>query len=564
MTNWEIALNLMDVKTLLSLQGNRRLASMYEKSAFSVAALERNISSVEDILFLPERVRADVDELVRTGKLSFKKELEDLIPKGLRMIGSLPEMRPDNAIKIYEALGVGSISDLRRIITNGKMRSTNGFGIRIEEQVRKSLLAYEKGKKTLTLFEGFSYGNSIKSLLRENGIEKVEVAGSVRRGKEVASNVNVVIGIKGDVEFAKSVIKKNIRFKRVSKESGEKLYLTDRRNTELKFLIVKEPYFYSALAYYTGSKVHNNKIKHIAKVKGFKVSREGYIDFPFRSEEELYKSLSLQYIPPELREGGGEVEAASKNLLPELITYDDINGDLHTHTDFSDGTNSLYDMVEEAIFHGYEYLAITDHSESARVANGLNSHRLLKQIKIIDKMNKSGEITLLKGSELEIGKNGDIDYGDSLLNSLDIRIGGMHTGFEDDKMESTRRITNALSSGFIDILAHPTGRLVPIREGFKLDMEKVFDCAVKYNVALEVDVFPNRMDLSSNLIKQARNFGVQYFSVDTDSHNAGHLNFMKYGVKILRRAGLKKENVVNTFEKSELKKWLLTRKHLKH
>jgi len=561
MTNWEIALNLSDVKTLFSLQGNRSLASIYEKSAFSVAALERNVKSVDDVLFLPERIRADVDELVRTGKLSIKKELENIIPKGLRMIGNLPEMRSDNALKIYEVLGVDSVSDLRHIIASGKLRNAKGFGPRVEEQVRKSLLAYEKGKKTLTLFEGFSYGTSIKNLLKENGIERIEIAGSVRRGKEIVNNINIVVGTEKDVEFVKSVIKKNIGFKRISRESNEKLYLIDKRNTELRFLIVEEMYFYSALAYYTGSKVHNEKIKHIAKIKGFKIARQGYIDFPFKSEEDLYKSLSLQYIPPELREGNGEIEIASKKLIPDLVDYEDIRGDLHTHTDFSDGTNSLYDMVEEAIFHGYEYLAITDHSESAKVANGLNTHRLLKQMKIIDKMNKNGEITLLKGSELEIRKDGTIDYTDSLLNSLDIRVGGMHTGFEDSKTESTKRILSALSSGFIDILAHPTGRLIPVREGFKLDMEKVFDYAMKYNVALETDVFPNRMDLSSNLIKQARNFGVQYFSIDTDSHNAGHLNFMKYGVKILRRAGLKKENVINAFEKSELEKWLSERKH---
>ncbi len=561
MTNWEITLNLSDVKTLLSLQGNRSLASIYEKSAFSLAALERNISSVEDIPFLPERIRADVDELISTGELSFKKELENVIPKGLRMIGSLPEMRPDNAVKIYEVLGIDSMSDLRHVIASGKMRNTKGFGIRVEEQIRKSLLAYEKGKKILTLFEGFSYGNSIINLLKENGIELVGIAGSVRRGKEVANNINVVIGTNKDVEFVKSVIKRNIGFKRISKEDDRKLYLVDKRNTELRFLIVEEAYFYSALAYYTGSKIHNEKIIHIAKIKGFKITRGGYMDFPFESEEDVYKSLSLQYIPPELREGNGEIEAASKNLIPDLVDYDDIKGDLHIHTDFSDGTNSLYDMAEEAIFHSYEYLAITDHSESAKVANGLNGHRLLKQMKIIDKINASGEINLLKGSELEIKKDGTIDYDENLLNSLDIRIGGMHTGFEDSKAESTKRVLNVISSGFVDVLAHPTGRLIPIREGFKLDMEKMFDYAIKYNVALETDIFPNRMDLSSSLIKRARNFGVRYFSIDTDSHNAGHLNFMKYGVKILRRAGLKKENVINTFEKSELKKWLSARKH---
>jgi DNA polymerase (family 10) len=561
MTNWDIALHLIDIKKILSLKGERRLASLYEKSAFSVAALERNIQSASDVLFLPDRIRNDISELLTTGETSFKKELENSIPKGLIMIGNLPEMRADTALKIYNELGVDSVSDLRRALNNKALRNRKGFGLRLEEQIRKSMFLYEKGKKDLTLFEGFSYGNSIRSMLIEAGVKRVEVAGSVRRGKEEVSDVNFVVGVSKDDGFVKSLIKKNISYKKILKETPHLIYLLDKRNIELKFLVVDEKYFYPALAYYTGSKAHNVKIREIAKVKGFTISKLGYIEYPFKSEQEFYSRLGLQYIPPELREGIGEIELSRRNLIPKLVQYDDIKGDLHMHTDFSDGTNSIYDMVEEAVFQGYDYIAVTDHSQSAKVSNGLSANRLLKEMKIIDKINTDNEISVLKGSELEIKKDGSLDYDETLLNSLDVRIGGMHTGFDDDKGISTNRLIKAISSGFIDIVAHPTGRLIPVRDGFSLDMEKIFTAAKRYGVALEVDVFPNRMDLSSNLARQAKNFGLEYFSIDSDAHNAGHLNFIKYGVKLLRRAGLQKKNIINTFEEGELRKWLSARKH---
>ncbi len=556
MTNWEIYLNLMDVRRMLLLKKERSLASLYEKSAYSVAAMDKQVKGRGDLLFLPERVASDIEELFFSGgTFSFKKHLEEEIPKGLLMISGLPGIKPESALKLYNALGIDSISDLRKKI--GVLRKRSDFGVRFEEQVRKSLLLYEKDYRELTLFEGFSYGNSIKSLLSESGMEKIEVAGSVRRGKETVNNINFVVSGKN----AKEIIKKVVSYKKIEKEREEFIVLKDLRNVRLLFLIVPEKYFYSALVYYTGSRSHVNKLKDIAKAKGFSVSKNGYVLAEVSDEEEFYSVIGLQYIPPEIREGEEEIDLAERNAIPNLINESDIRGDLHVHSNFSDGTNSLSEIAEEGIYKGYDYVAITDHSGALKIANGLSEERLLKETEIIDKINKEGEITILKGSEVEILKDGSLDFTNEVLKKLDLVLAAMHTGFDEDSIANNIRVEKALSNENSNILAHPTGRLVSMRNGFSLDMGALFELAKKNNVVLEVNVFPKRMDLSASLVKQAIRAGVKFFSVGTDSHNVGHMNFMRYGVKILRRAWLTPENVINTFDTQELKGFLCEKRH---
>ncbi len=556
MTNWEIYLNLMDVRKMLLLKKERNLASLYEKSAYSVAALDETIRDKEGLTFLPERIVFDIEEMLVSGSgFSFKRKLEEEIPKGLLMIAGLPGVRPDNALKLYTLLGVDSVSDLRRKLDTIRYRSD--FGVRFEEQVRRSLLLYEKDYRELTLFEGFSYGNSVKRLLLENGVKNVEIAGSVRRGKETVKNINFVVSGDNAIE----IIEKTLSYKKIEKKKNGFIVLKDSRNIRLLFLVVPEKYFYSALVYYTGSKTHVSKLKEIAKAKGFSISKRGYVLTEASSEENFYSLLGLQYIPPEIREGEEEIELAERNAIPRLIKISDIKGDLHLHSNFSDGTNSVFEIAEEGIFKNYEYVAITDHSASLKVANGLSEERLLKETEIIDKINKEGEISILKGSEVEVLKDGSLDFANEILNKLDIVVAAMHTGFDESPNSNNIRISKALSNKKTNVLAHPTGRLVSMRSGFSIDMSRLFSLARNNGVVLETNVFPKRMDLSASLIKQARRAGVEFFSVGTDSHNVGHMNFMRYGVKILRRAWLTPDNVINTFEFEELKGFLCKMKH---
>lgn len=561
MTNWDIACMLLDTKQLLLLKKKRALASIYEKSAYSIIAMESSIHSSEDVPFLPEHIREDIDEILYKGNFSLRERLEKEIPKGMQILVRLPNIRASNVLKLYEAMNIDSVTSLSKAVNSGKLQNNKEFGVRTEEQLRKSLFLYERSKKELSLFEGYNYGRSIVLSLRANGIERIEIAGSIRRGKEKANNINFVIS--GDEKSAKDIIKNYIPYKKIEKETTGFIALKDKRNISLKFLIVKEPYFASALIYYTGSKMHNIRIKEIALSKGFKCSKRGYFFIKGKTERDIYNQLGMQYIPPEIREGEEEIDLALHYSLPHLIQDSDIKGDLHVHSNFSDGTNSLKEIKEEGFFHRYEYIAITDHSESLKIANGLSEKRLLKQMQIIDRINKEKDFPiLLKGSEIEINKNGSLDYGDSLHAKLDFVLCAMHSGFDDSADKNTSKLIDALSNKFVNVLAHPTGRMLGVRQGYPVNLMRVFEAAAKNDVALEINLFAKRMDLSSGLIRQAKRMGVRYFSVGTDAHNVGHLNMMSYGGKVLRRAWLKKDDVINTLNIKELKEFLCKKKPL--
>jgi DNA polymerase (family 10) len=556
MTNWNIGCVLLDARDLLLLKREKLLASIYENSAYSVSALEFPLSnSCEIPLFLPQNIREDIQEILNTGNFTLKENLEKEVPKGMQVLLRLPGMHPENIAKLYTMTDIDSVSALSKAVRGGEIRKNREFGLRMEEQLRKSLLLYQNNTRELTLFDGHTYGSSIVALLKTKGVKKIEITGSVRRGKEKVNNINFVV--LGDEEKTKEIIKKNLSYKKIEKEADGYIALKDKRNILLKFLIVDEPYFSSAMIYYTGSKMHNLRIKEIGKAKGFECAKRGYLLIQGKGEENIYEKLGMQYIPPEIREGEEEIDLSLRFSLPSLIQEGDIRGDLHVHTNFSDGMNSLREIKEESFFRKYEYVAITDHSSSLKIANGLSSKRLLKQMEFIDRINKERDFpVLLKGSEVEINKNGLLDFGDEILSRLDFVVCAMHSGFDSSAAENTARIIDALSNKFVDVFAHPTGKMVDVRQGYAVNLSKVFEVAAKKGVAMEINLFPKRMDLSSGLVKQARRMGVKYFSVGTDAHNVGHLNMMSYGIKILRRAWLKKGDVVNTFNFKEVKEFL--------
>jgi len=556
MTNWNIACVLLDARDLLLLKGEKFLASIYEKSAYSVSALEFPLSSSYEIpLFLPQNIREDIREILNTGNFTLKGNLEKEVPKGMQVLLRLPGMYPENIVKLYTRADIDSVSDLSKAIHGGRIRKNREFGLRMEEQLRKSLLLYQNNTREITLFDGYTYGNSIVTLLKTKGVKKIEIAGSVRRGKERVNNINFVV--LSDGEKTKEIIKKSLSYKRIEKETDDYIFLKDKRNILLKFLIVDEPYFSSAMIYYTGSKMHNIRIKEIGKAKGFECAKRGYLLVQGEGEKNVYEKLGMQYIPPEIREGEEEIDLSLRFSLPFLIQEEDIKGDLHVHTNFSDGMNSLREIKEESFFHKYEYVAITDHSSSLKIANGLSSKRLLKQMEFIDRINRERDFpVLLKGSEVEINKDGSLDFGSEMLSRLDFVVCALHSGFDSSAAENTAKIVSALSNKFVDVFAHPTGKMVDVRQGYAVNLSKVFEVAAKTGVAMEINLFPKRMDLSSGLVKQARRMGVKYFSVGTDAHNIGHLNMMGYGIKILRRAWLKKGDVVNTLNFKELKEFL--------
>jgi DNA polymerase (family 10) len=556
MTNWDIANILLQTKLLLLLRGEKELAAKYENAAYTIGILDYPAND-KGIAFLPEIIQCDIQEILNTGNCEAKETLEKEIPKSLRGIANLPGMRAENAIKLYEKLQIDSINDLKRAVSSCEIKEKKEFGIRFEEQLRRSLIEYERDFKELTLFEGYTYAKSIMMFLNKDFT--IKLAGSVRRGKELVNNIDFVVA--GDKEKFKKILNELISIKKTGKENQNFVSIKDKYNIILNFYFVPHEYFYSALIYFTGSKIYSKMLNEIGKVKGFNISKEGYLLIEGQDEKQIFEKLGMQYTPPEIREGEEEIDLALSNSLPELIDEKDIKGDLHIHSNFSDGTNSIREIKNEASFKNYTFIAITDHSQSLKIARGVSKEKLLKEFEIIDKINMDGdEPVLLKGIEAEINMDGTLDVEMDLEKKFDIIIGALHA-FSQTNYENTERVKKAIESGLINVIAHPTGRIIHVREAMPLNFDEISKAASKNRVTLEINLFPNRIDLSSGLVKEARRNGLKYFSIGTDAHNTGHLNFMEYGIKILRRSWVKREELINTFELKELREFLWNRKH---
>jgi len=556
MTNWDIANILLQTKLLLLLRGEKELAAKYENAAYTIGILDYPAND-KGIAFLPEIIQSDIQEILNTGNCEAKETLEKEIPKSLRGIANLPGMRAPDAIKLYEKLQIDSINDLKKAVSSGEIKEKKEFGTRFEEQLRRSLIEYERDFKELTLFEGYTYAKSIMMFLNKDFT--IKLAGSVRRGKELVNNIDFVVA--GDKEKFKKILNELISIKKTGKENQNFVSIKDKYNIILNFYFVPHEYFYSALIYFTGSKIYSKMLNEIGKVKGFNISKEGYLLIEGQDEKQIFEKLGMQYTPPEIREGEEEIDLALSNSLPELIDEKDIKGDLHIHSNFSDGTNSIREIKNEASFKNYTFIAITDHSQSLKIARGVSKEKLLKEFEIIDKINMDGdEPVLLKGIEAEINMDGTLDVEMDLEKKFDIIIGALHA-FSQTNYENTERVKKAIESGLINVIAHPTGRIIHVREAMPLNFDEISKAASKNRVTLEINLFPNRIDLSSGLVKEARRNGLKYFSIGTDAHNTGHLNFMEYGIKILRRSWVKREELINTFELKELREFLWNRKH---
>jgi DNA polymerase (family 10) len=556
MTNWEIYHTLLDIRTLFELNEDKASASLYEQAAYTVAAFDYPLDdSLDNIHFIPSKIKEDITEILETRECTTKDSLDKIIPKSLRAIARIPGVRATYAKKIYETVPADSITDVKRALDSGKIATI--FGERFEEELRRGLFEYQKENRSFNLFDAYSYAKS--TIMNLQNSFKIDVAGSVRRGKETTENIDFVVS--ATFEQFYGAIADSLPLKNYERHGENILYAKDKYGNTLHFYLSNNELYYSKLQYYTGSKTHNKAIRDIAIAKGFKISKEGYVLISASSEEDFYSKLGMQYVPPEIREGEEEIELSKSFSLPKLVETSDIRGDLHIHSDFSDGTSTISQLKDEASFIGYSYFAITDHSSSLRIANGLTKERLLKEIKIIDKMNSENtDPYILKGTESEINEDGTIDTTLEERNKLDLVIGALHS-FSQKGSDNSARIVKAMRTNLVNTIAHPTGRLLNVRESMSIDFNRIVEEAASTNTALEVNLFPNRMDLSTGLIKQALRKGVKKFTVGSDSHNAGHLNFMEYGLKMLRRAWLMPENILNTYQLEELKEILWTKKH---
>ena len=493
-----------------------------------------------------------------TGKIAYYEEIKRQVPDELAELLDIRGVGPKFLRTLVKRFGVADIETLKETIAGADILEVDGIGKKKIEQISRSVEVFEGGKKRMRLVKAHALATEVKEKIEGiPGVLRAEMAGSLRRMRETVANIDIIASADdgaGVIEkfsalaFIKEVLGRTENSARILTQSGARADL-----------LVAEPGCYgSALQNLTGSPAHNARIREIAAAEGFETGSMGIRNGTghFSSEEELYESLGLEYIPPELREDRGEIEAARAGELPALLAAEDLRGDLHAHSTWSDGASTIRQMADKAASLGYEYIAMTDHSPSSRIANGLSVRRLWQKKEEVEKINsEGGAVRVLMGSEVDILPDGSLDYPDEVLRELDFVVASVHSAFLMEEGEMTRRICGALENPNVDALGHPTGRLIAQRDPYKVDMDAVIETARDHDKALEINSSYKRLDLKDAHARKAVEAGVKIM-VSTDAHRIEHLERMIFGVGTARRGWVRKTDVVNTYGLSELLKWL--------
>jgi len=493
-----------------------------------------------------EGIAKKIDEFLRTGKMKKYEEVVGDIPDGFLELMAIPNLGPKTLGLANKELGVRSLSDLKRVILDGSLARLPRMGEKKVANILKGIKRFEVSKERISLGEAFPLVTRVTDRLRQlKEVHQVSPAGSLRRSKETVGDIDILVS----AETGREVIRAFTHMPEVEERLAEgdtKGSVVMAGGHQVDVRVVPENSYGAALQYFTGSKAHNVKLRSMARERGLKISEYGVFKgerkVAGKTEEEVYGILNLPWVPPELREDRGEIEAAMKGKLPSLVEYVHIKGDLHVHSDYSDGAASLEEIAEEAKRLGYEYVAICDHSKSVRYAGGLSEERILEQLEHIARLNeKIGNFTILAGTEVDILQNGTLDYPDRLLEKLDIVVAAIHMGF---KQNCTERMQKAMDNPHVDVIAHPTGRLISSREGYQIEIHKIIEKAAATGTALEINAYYDRLDLSDVNVRTAKEYGV-HLSIGTDAHNLHQLWMMKLGVGVARRGWLEPEDLLN-------------------
>jgi DNA polymerase (family 10) len=564
--NIEIAKVFNDIANILKIKDeNRFKIRAYERVAATIENLPMEVETLyktdqlDDIPGVGDAIAKKIGELIETGKLEYYENLKKEIPSGVLELISVSEIGPRKAKLFYEELGIDNIEKLEKAAREHRLQNLAGMGRKAEENILRGLELYKSREKRNLLGVALPIAEGIVDQLKSlKEVDKIDIAGSLRRRKDTIGDIDIL----ATSNKPKKIMEKFVHLpdvKEILAEGLTKSAILTQQDIHVDLRVVEPDSFGAALQYFTGSKAHNVRLREMAVKQGLKVNEYGVFQtkddkkVAGEEEQEIYEKLGLQYIVPELREDRGEFAVAQRNQLPKLVTLDDIKGDLHIHTNFSDGLNTIENIVEAARNHAYEYIAITDHSQSLYVAGGLNEKRLLEQIKMIDKINKKlDDLVVLKGIEVDIKADGTLDFPDEILQKLDIVIAAIHTGLKQEKGQIMQRLTKAMQNPYVNIIAHPTGRIIGYREPYAVDMQEIIRVAAKTNTAMEINASPERMDLNDIYAKTANEKGI-LLSIGTDTHQLSSLDNMVYGVSIARRGWLEKNNLLNTFSLKKLK-----------
>ena len=559
MRNGEIAEAFEELASLYELDGAvvyrvgayRNAAKAIREAGVSVADMSRQ-GRVEELSGVGKTIAEKIDALLETGSIPAAEKLKARIPPGLVTVTRIPGLGPKRARQLYEHLGVTSLDELRVATEQGRLKDVPGFGKKAEDNVLAALAAGADGrvKTRMLLSKALSVGDELVAALRDHPAAlKVELAGSARRQADDVKDLDIVVASSDPAALVESFCASPaIDVVHTSGEVGAKVLTHSGLPVDLR--IVPEEAFGNLLQHFTGSGRHNEALRTAAVKRGLHVSEYGIADdasgdsIACATEEDVYEQLGMQWIPPELRENRGELEAAREGKLPELIELGDIRGDLHMHTTASDGHASIEEMAATARERGYDYVAITDHSATHGFGNDVQADELLRQMELIRGLELEG-ITVLAGTESNVLLDGSLDYEDSVLEQLDWVVASLHTSFRVSEKEQTGRMLRAMEHPLVDVIGHPTGRLIERREPYAIDIDRVIAKAVETGTFLEINANPDRRDLNDVYAKAAAEAGVMLV-IDSDAHWPRTLVNMRYGVATARRAWLTKDQVANT------------------
>lgn len=565
MQNADIARALETIATLLEIRGEEHYRVLaYQRAAGSVAAAGRPVAELEDPRSLPHvggTTARVIRDLAQNRTPEILAELAEEIPAGLVELTRLPGVGPRTAGRLWRELGVTSVEEVAAL-REGSIAALKGFGKKSEESILRAARDHGSRERRMLLDEATAAGERLLEFVRSHpATERAEIAGSLRRQKETVGDLDIVAASDDPKALADAFAAAPF-VEEVVSHGATGVSVVCAGGTEADLRVVSPEAFGSLLHHFTGSQAHNVALRERAAKRGLSVSEYGLGEAgtgryePLRTEEELYARLGLPYIPPELREDSGELEAAESGELPDLVEIRDIRGDLHVHTNYSDGKGTIESMAEAAIDLGYEYLVFCDHSQSLRVANGLSPARLAEKMEAVRRADERyAEIHLLCGAEVDILRDGSLDYEDALLAELDFVVASVHTAFRMDEASMTDRIVRAMHNPYVRTIGHPTGRLLNRREPYAVDVMRLIREAAATNTALELNAYPDRLDLSVPHAREAVRAGVR-LTIDTDAHDERALSFMRFGVAQARRAWVERSSVVNCLPWPEFERYL--------
>lgn len=572
MKNREIARIFDEIADIMEIrQDNIFKIRAYRRASLNLEGLNRDLAQMthKELLEIPgvgADLAARIEEYLQTGSMAYYEQLKKEIPAGVFTMLAVPDLGPKTAKAIYDALQIESLDELEKAALEHRLAGIKGIKQKTEENILKGIQAVKRGRERQPLGRMLPAAEELVAALKEMApIERIEVAGSIRRRRDTIKDIDIV-ATSPDPAAVMEAFLGLTQVHDVIMRGPTRASVTIREGVQVDLRVVEAASYGAALAYLTGSQSHNVRLREMAQKRGLKINEYGIfreednVRLGGENEEDVYRLLGLPFVPAVLREDMGEIEAAIKGRLPRLVTAEDVRGDLHVHSRWSDGAHGIAELVEAARLRGLSYIAVTDHSQGLGVARGLTVERLMEQQAEIRALNRELDgFRVLHGTEMDIRNDGSLDFPDEVLAQLDVVVASIHSGFSGTKEAMTARIVAAMHNPHVHIVAHPTGRIIGEREGYQLDMEEVLQVARETGTAMEINAYPLRLDLEDRYVRRAKELGVM-IAINTDTHAKLQFETLHWGISVAQRGWLEREDVLNTLSAEELVKRLKRKK----